>query len=292
MYKNFTEKTLGVNGLATRYFLGSSLGKPALFIHGGTPDTLPLAQASYMWGPAVDELPDTTPYLLDLPGCGASEAMQGPVSILSLVEHVHAFIDALGLDPVHVVGYGSGGLVALLLAAKYQNAIRCVTCIASPDAAPTGDSVNDLTLAFPPLPHWSAVSQTWALERLQYGNSPVDPSLLRACMAAAEFQGYPTHPVSDDRTGPWAEAILRGKITLFRLLRESGIPKPVQVIWAYNDARTTLEQGVYLYGLIAQGQADARFHAVNRSGALPFREQPEIFRQLLQTFSESFPAGN
>lgn len=289
MYKNFIEKTVHVDGVATRYLLGPAAGQPALFIHGGTPDTLPLAHGAHMWGSAVEALDFQTPYLLDMPGCGASAALAGPASLLALVEHVQKFMQALDLPPVHLVGYGSGGLVALLLAEKYPASVRCVTCLASPDAAPTGDSVNDLTLAFPPKPYWSAASQRWALERLSYSNAPVDPDLLAACVNAAQTQGYKAQAGEDDRTGPWAEAILKAKITLFRILREAVIPRPVQLIWANDDARTTIEQGVYLYGLIAKSQADARFHAVNRSGALLFREQPVLFRQYLRAFSDAYP---
>ena len=287
MYKNFTEQTINVDGAATRYLLGPAAGQPALFVHGGAPGALPLAHGVHMWGDVVQTLDFQTPYLLDLPGCGASEAIAGPASLLTWIEHVEKFMRALELPPVHLVGYGSGGLLALLLAAKYPASVRCVSCIASPDAAPTGDSVNDLTLAFPPRPYWSAASQRWALERLAYGNAPVDPALLQACVAAAQAQGYAARAQGDDRTGPWAEAVLRAKIALFRTLRETGIPKPVQLIWANDDTRTTIDQGVYLYGLIAQKQAEARFHAVNRSGAHPFREQPALFRQYLRAFSDA-----
>jgi 3-oxoadipate enol-lactonase len=69
-------------------------------------------------------------YDLDLPGYGESDRPDQPRSIEAFAEDVAAFIGALELAPVHVHGGSMGGLIALVLAARYPELVGrlAITC--------------------------------------------------------------------------------------------------------------------------------------------------------------------
>jgi pimeloyl-ACP methyl ester carboxylesterase len=186
---------------------------------------------------------------------------------------------ALKGDGVHLVGHDLGGLVALLAAAEAPQRVRSVTAVDSVAAAPTGDAVVNLTFAYPPQPLWSRRSQAWALERISYSHHHIDDSLLEACERAAKRRP----PVPSDDFQP---SVMAAKARLFEIARERGYPVPVQVIWGTEDPLGTFDQGLWLFRLLAQKQRVAQFHAINRSGALPFREAPEAFHQIVSAFIE------
>nr|HRC85014.1 hypothetical protein [Thermoanaerobaculia bacterium] len=63
--------------------------------------------------------------------------------------------------------------------------IGAVTAVASLAAAPTGDSMENLTHAHPPAPRWSRDSQRWALERIVHSHHSIDDAFVDACVSAA-----------------------------------------------------------------------------------------------------------
>lgn len=69
-------------------------------------------------------------YDLDLPGYGDSDDPGTPRSVATFADHVAQFVQALGLAPVHVHGGSMGGVVALLLAARYPELLQrlVITC--------------------------------------------------------------------------------------------------------------------------------------------------------------------
>jgi len=69
-------------------------------------------------------------YDLDLPGYGESDNPDRSRSVEHFADDVAQFIEALELGPVHVHGGSMGGLVALLLAARYPQLVDrlVITC--------------------------------------------------------------------------------------------------------------------------------------------------------------------
>ena len=127
------EKRVVVNGQDVPYLVGGQ-GKPLLLIHGFTANKGTFTDISRFLTPHY------TVYALDLPGFGdATRDPQADYSMDAQVEHVHAFISALGLKNVHVGGNSMGGGIAALLAGRYPQDVASLWLL---DAAATHDAAQ------------------------------------------------------------------------------------------------------------------------------------------------------
>ena len=228
-----------------------------IYIHGGIPGVTPYASGPHIWGRK-----DKT---LELQGATV-DAM-----VTNLAKQIP--------EKANLVGHDLGGLIALTIAYEMPERVRTVTAVASVAAAPSGDSVPNLTLAHPPKPLFSRESQRWALERVSYSQHHIDDALLDGCMQAAEKQ----KPVGED----FLPSLMAAKSKLYEVSRSRGFPVPAQVIWGTHDPLGTFEQGLWLFRLLAAKQKATQFHAINRAGSLLFREEPEQFNQVVSAFVES-----
>ena len=233
-----------------------------IFIDGGIPGVTPYVSGPHLWDKCLS-LFDTETTTISVQG-----------------ETVDVMVDDLKRriqQPVHLVGHDLGGLVALALACEAPEHVRSVTAVASVAAAPTGDGVPNLTFAHPPMPRFSRESQRWALERISYSHHHIDDDLLDACVAAGTESRISSSPL-------FLPSLMEAKSRFYAICRDQGFPVPAQVIWGTHDPLGSFEQGLWLFRVIAQKQKAAHFHAINRSGALPFREEPQAFHQIVSAF--------
>lgn len=234
-----------------------------IFVHGGVPGGAPYCSGAHVWGRCLALFrKEFEVVALDV----RSNDFEGQVEELS--KHGKA----------HFVGHDLGGLVALSLALRHPGKVRAVTAVSSVAAAPTGDGVEDQVLAHPPLPRWSRASQAWALERLSYSRQHIDDALLDACVAAAKTQ--------PQASAAFAAGVTQARTAFFEACRGEGIKVPVQVVWGSHDPLGSVDLGLWLFRLVAQKQQAAQFHLIHRAGALPFREDPEAFHQVVSAFHE------
>jgi len=233
-----------------------------IFIHGGVPGETPYASGPHIWGNCLS-LFDTEISAISL----ESETVE------AMVEEVTRKI----ASPAHLVGHDLGGLVALAVACEAPERVRSVTAVACVAAAPSGDGVPNLTFAHPPMPLFSRESQRWALERVSYSHHHIDDALLDKCVDAAKGKAISVSPV-------FLPSVMDTKSRFYAICREQGFPVPGQVIWGTHDPLGSFDQALWLYRLIAQKQPATHFHSINRSGALPFREEPEAFHQIVSAF--------
>lgn len=96
-----------------------------LFVHGwqGT---------SAVWGPAIARLGGRYRALsVDLRGMGASNGAPGPFTVEQFASDLGDLVDALGLDPLVVVGHSMGGAVAQRFAIDRPDAVLGLALVAS-----------------------------------------------------------------------------------------------------------------------------------------------------------------
>lgn len=100
-------------------------GEPLLLLHGGfcSLETMrPLGEllsASYLV------------HAVERPGHGRSPDRPGPMAYDDAVLDTLAYLDAVGLDTVHVVGFSDGGIIGLLLALQHPGRVRSLTAISA-----------------------------------------------------------------------------------------------------------------------------------------------------------------
>lgn len=240
-----------------------------VFIHGGVPGVTPYVSGPHLWGAVLQRF-----------GKAVAIEVSGQ-TVDAMTQSVRKAIDGKG--KCHLVGHDLGGLLALSVAIDSPQLASAVTAVASVAAAPTGDGLPDYTLAYPPQPRWSRESQRWALERVSYSHHHIDGVLLDACVAAATKQ----QPVHADEFVP---SLMKAKSRFYEVCRTEGIKVPCQVIWGSHDPLATFDHGLWLFRGIAQKQPVSQFHVINRAGALPFREEPAAFHQVVSAFADSLPS--
>jgi pimeloyl-ACP methyl ester carboxylesterase len=232
-----------------------------VFIHGGVPGVTPYASGPHIWGHQDGEKVAVTGRTVD-----------------AMTESVRKAIEGKG--KCHLVGHDLGGLLAFNLAIESPQLVAAVTAVASVAAAPTGDGVPNNTLDYPPQPLWSRESQRWALERVSYSHHHIDDALLEGCMKAAAKQ-------SAVDPNEFVSSLTKAKVRFYEVCRTEGIKVPCQVIWGSHDPLATFDHGLWLFRGVAQKQRVSQFHVINRAGALPFREEPAAFHQIVSAFSDA-----
>lgn len=281
-----TRTTIDLGGRRLSVLRGGQGAEPALLLHGGVPGVTPYCSGAHVWARylpfAAAERHVVAP---DLPGFGDSEGGDEPCRIDALARVALALIEALKLGPCHVVGHDQGGLVALSMALAAPASVRSISIVASPAAAPTGDSVENVTLANPPPAPWSRGAQAWTLERLSHDPTHIDSALLDRCAACAEL---PAHRQAVARAGETAKAFAasaaKAKGDFYTVCRDGAFPVPAQIVWGADDPMTTVEHGRVLFGIIAERQRATHFHLINRAGSFPFRETPAAFHLAVGAF--------
>lgn len=282
-------ETIQVRGAATRILRNGASEAPLVFVHGGVPGVTPYCSGAHIWGAVLERFAQERSIVaVDLPGSGGTD-LAGELAVDSLSQHLRATLEALAIRRCHLVAHDLGGLLALGLAVDVPQLVRAVTAVTSVAAAPTGDGVENLTLAHPPQPRWSRASQAWALERISYSQHPIDEALLAACTAAAAggpHQAAQRRMAAGEHAESFVPSLMKAKSRFYEVCRTGGMPVPCQVVWGSHDPLGSLDQGLWLFRGIAQKQRIAQFHVINRAGALPFREEPEAFHHVVSAFAD------
>ena len=276
-----------VGGRRVSLLRGGPAADPVLFLHGGVPGLSLYCGGAHLW---ADYLPRAARarhvVAPDLPGFGDSAAT--PYAIEAMARAALDLVEALKLGPCHVVGHDEGGLVVIAMALAAPAMLRSIAIVASPTAAPSGDSVENLTLANPPGPRWSRASQQWALVRMSYDPHHVDAPLLDRCVECA---AAPAHRAAASRAPSeialdFAVCVAKAKGRFYTVCRDGAFPVPAQLIWGGDDPMTSIEHGRVLFGIVAARQRAAHLHILNRTGNFPYREDPAAFHHVLSAFHD------
>jgi pimeloyl-ACP methyl ester carboxylesterase len=274
--------------------LRGGAGEPVLFLHGGVPGLSLYCSGAHLW---ADYLPMAARrrhvVAPDLPGFGDSAPAGEPYGIEAMAGTALGLIEALKLGPCHVVGHDEGGAIAIAVALAAPAALRSITVVASPTAAPSGDSVENLALANPPGPRWNRTAQAWALARMSHDPHHVDTALLDRCVACAAAPAHraATSRAPSDIALDLALSVARAKGRFYTVCRDGAFPVPVQLVWGADDPMTSIEHGRVLYDVIARGQRAAHLHVLNRTGNFPFREDRAAFHHVLAAFHDGLAGG-
>lgn len=102
------DRYIQIDGIRTRYWQEGVGGTPVLLLHG-------IACSVLEWRHNLPMLSDThRVFAVDLPGHGLTDKPDDfPYGIAGITQFVLAFMDALGLEKVHLAGNSLGGRLAL-----------------------------------------------------------------------------------------------------------------------------------------------------------------------------------
>ncbi|MCW2991261.1 MAG: alpha/beta fold hydrolase [Solirubrobacterales bacterium] len=196
-------------------------GSPLVLIH-------PLGADRSVWAPVLDRLAARHDVIVpDLPGFGASPALDGPATPAALAASMTGLLDELGLPAVHAVGNSLGGWVALELGlggrADRVTAIAPAGLWEHPLAPRRGIARRLASLALPLIP---SLTRSERGRRLLLGGSVAHPERVPAHAAEQLVRSYATAPglrAANER--------MRGS----RFARLAEITVPVTLAWPDHD---------------------------------------------------------
>lgn len=98
-------------------------GEPVLFLHGGYSSLETMR-------PQMDALSSTfTVYAPDRPGHGGTADLDGAITYPQSVADTLAYLDAVGVESAHVVGFSDGAIIGLMMAMDHPGRIRSLVAI-------------------------------------------------------------------------------------------------------------------------------------------------------------------
>lgn len=128
-------------------------GTPFAYREVGTGEGVPLILLHHVtavlddWDPAVIDglAAERHVILVDLRGVGRSGGTT-PDTFEAMADDTVAFLDALGLDAVDLLGYSLGGIVAQVVAQQYPDRVRRIILAATAPAGSQGPAATGATL--------------------------------------------------------------------------------------------------------------------------------------------------
>jgi pimeloyl-ACP methyl ester carboxylesterase len=279
-------KWLDVGGTRTCYYEAGS-GDPVVLIYGGATGVADSTECAGTWN--LNFLPIAARFhaiAYDKIGQGYTDnpRSDGDYTIGAVVQHAAAFIHALDLPPVHVVGHSRGGYAATRLTLERPDLIRSLTIINSSTLSP-GVGTNEVVLAGCPHPPFTRESARWIYEQYCFSDEVVTDewiNIVSDVMRQPKYRDSVTKMVTELlNVKVFLPHLARQKKETLELITAGRLQRPAQVFWGQNDCTAAIERGLALFRMIEDHDRNAAFHAINQSGHFPFREQASQFNSLL-----------
>lgn len=281
-----TAKFVHVRGVNTRYFdLGS--GEPMVLLHGSE---FANGGSASTWQRNFAGLSSSFHvYAIDRLGQGFTDnpLSDDDYTIEAVMEHVHAFVQALGLRNVHIVGQSRGAYVAARYALEHPEIVRTLVVVNSATLSPEVGSYTErragLLADAPRTPReeirfrWGKLS--WSTEHItdDYLDEGVEidslPKTLEAKRKMATFMVERFLP-----------SLMRQKEETLRWIEAGRLQMPTLLYWGYNDPLAPLACGLALLDIVCARVPYAQMHIVNHAGHFSYREQPEDFDAVVTEF--------
>jgi len=281
-------RTIDVDGIGTRYY-EAGCGETIVFIYGGSFGTSDSASSAHTWN--LNLLPLASRFRViafDKIGQGFTDNPgDDDYTMAAVVRHAGAFLRALQLPPVHLVGHSRGGYAAARLTLAHHDLVRSLTLVNSGTLSP-GVGTNEVVLARPPFPKGSAECVRWVYRNYSFNPAAVTDAWVAAVLEVLALPKYreSIERVEGARLGAtlFLPALAREKRETLQWINEGRLQRPVQIIWGSEDRTAILQRGLDLFHLLARHDRRVQFHAFGQAGHFPFREHPARFNALLGRF--------
>jgi 2-hydroxy-6-oxonona-2,4-dienedioate hydrolase len=284
-----TPRFIDVDGVRTRYY-DEGEGEPLLLLHG---EGWSGHSSANTW---VKNIPDLSQrFRVIAPDKLASGLTGNPLddrdyNIQGELAHMRAFLRAMELDRVHVVGQSRGGGLAFFLAVEHPDLVRTLVIVNSNTAAPdTGPTDRQRVLAGCPT---EPDADEWKCRLRAISHSPdiaFDEEFFRvgAWMASLPKAQETRAKVAAGAGEPLRSGFNEWKKQVHERVRTEGLLRmPVLLYWGLNDPSAMVRNGLALLDVLAESNPHVRMLIANESGHFHYREHPEEFNRNVIGFIE------
>jgi 2-hydroxy-6-oxonona-2,4-dienedioate hydrolase len=252
-------KFIDVNGINTRYFESGS-GDPMVLIHGAAAGN---SSSAEVWSTNFDELAKKYHvYAFDKLGQGHTDnpKINEDYFMGGQVKHAADFMETLGISNAHLIGHSRGGYMVTRIALEYPNLAKSITDLKEK----THYSLTQNSFGT------EHITDEWIAGILDYTSSS---KFKEAQSKATEL--YPMFlddlENKQSQTHSWIKA---GKLKV-----------PTLVIWSIYDPSAIWNPiGINCLNLILPNVENSSMYIFNKSGHYAFREQPEEFNSVINSF--------
>lgn len=281
------KKFVDVDGYRVAYY-DQGEGQPLLLLHG-------CPFSSFIWRKVIPLLSEEYRCLApDLLGLGDTEApAQADWSLPAQATMIGGFLDALGLESVHLVGHDHGGALAQLLAAEQPQRIDrlVITNAEAYDNWPSGDERP--FVRFTQLPVLGDAF-LWAcslrpVARLVFASAVHD----RKVLTAELLDGYIRANLSDGGRRARTKRFLGGQLdpahnrcTVELVPGLKRFDRPTMIVWGQADPHFGPEWAERLYDDIPGA---VRLEYLPGTGHLLMEERPQELASLIRDFLSQEP---
>ncbi|HEU4325986.1 MAG TPA: alpha/beta hydrolase [Roseiflexaceae bacterium] len=265
-------QTIIINGQPVAYTTSAGNGPAVLLIHGNS-----LSGRSFQRQLQSDLGARYRLVAIDLPGFGRSQPVDDPATlgIQGWAGTVRGVVDALGLDPVVLVGWSLGGHIALEAVGDIGAARGVLIFGTAPIGFPPA-----MDQAFLPNPAMAATFKDALTEEEQ-----------EAFFASFFAPGYTPLPTAfaediratDGRARAAVAASIRPDGYKDEVALIADLPLPLAII---HGAEEQLVNGAYIESLSMPSLWRGAVQVIPGAGHAPQWEQPEAFNALLAAFLE------
>jgi pimeloyl-ACP methyl ester carboxylesterase len=252
-------------------------GEPLLFVHG-------LLVDGRLWSDVPERLaPEFRCLVPDWPMGSHRHAMNADADLSppGTAEIIAAFIDALGLDRVTVVGNDTGGAMSQIFTARHPDRVERLVL-----------TNCDMLDVFPPFPF----NFMPPLARVPGGMTAMAAPFRIGAVRRATYNMLVKHPISPELPDSWLEPVMTDpqirrdaakftagvhkRHTLEAAERLRSFERPVRFIWAPEDRFFKLAKAEQLAAMLA----DARIERVDDAKTFVPLDQPQRVAELIREF--------
>ncbi|MHC2518939.1 alpha/beta fold hydrolase [Bradyrhizobium diazoefficiens] len=289
-------KYVDVAGVKTAYHEAGDGPETILFVYGGNFGGSEAASSAAVWDLNFVPLSKTHRVVaLDKLGQGYTGVplCDEDYTMSAVVAHIRDFIRTVGLPPVHIVGHSRGGFASTRLTIEHPELVRSLTIISSGTLSP-GVGTNEVTLANPPFPPFTRESARWVYENYCHKPETVTDAWIDVVMDVLDQPVYRkgVKRMTEEKLGVrlFLPDLARYKRETLHWLNEGRLQRPTQIVWGFNDRTVVAERGIELFQMISAHERRTTLNIVNESGHFVYREHPERFNALLNSFVDMYRA--
>jgi pimeloyl-ACP methyl ester carboxylesterase len=239
---------LEINGCRAHVLRGGN-GPPLLFLHG--------ASGGGSWLPFMEDLAqDHEVFAPEHPGFGLSGDPPWLDQISDLAYFYLDFLDALGLEGVHLVGTSLGGWIAAEMAIRNTTRIACLTLVCAVGILSEGRPIEDV-FRLSPEEHMA-----------RFCHGPEHAEVRRQQLQTADPNIQARNRATVVRLG-WRPRFHNPDLAKWL----SRINRPTKIIWGESDRIVPLSFGEEYQRLIP----GAELAIIPATGHAPYVEEPKRF---------------